>query len=445
MNERSPHFLRTVSGCGKRGAFGAVSGSATTRALMLLAALMLFVCALMAAFQEPARSASPHGKSVQVPCGKCHAPGGFSPIRSSPDFDHAATGFPLKAGHSGIGCRDCHVKLVFSDTGTRCADCHADIHRRRHGADCQECHTTRGWDAILKKVDAHTNRFPLFGAHAALQCEDCHKGAAVGQFRGLATDCDSCHHDDYLKAESVDHQAAGFPLSCEMCHNMDGWLAGFNHGGSTGFVLSGAHTSLDCRDCHTNLVFAGTPADCIGCHAPEYDATAEPNHALAAFPRDCSLCHSSLTWMQAAFSHGGTAFQLTGAHTGLQCLDCHSSGQYAGLPADCYACHAAAYSGTTDPAHAAAGFPHDCAQCHSTAGWPGAQFTHSYFPIYSGRHTTVWSACSDCHTNSGNYAVFTCTICHTKTATDSHHSEVRGYVYNSANCYACHPTGRSGD
>jgi formate dehydrogenase maturation protein FdhE len=90
-------------------------------------------------------------------------------------------------------------------------------------------------------------------------------------------------------------------------------------------------------------------------------------------------------------------------------------------------------------------FPKDCLQCHTTSSWSGAVFTHSWFPIYSGSHRGRWSSCSDCHTNSNDYAVFSCTNCHehAKTEMDSKHSGVSNYVYNSANCYSCHPTGQS--
>jgi hypothetical protein len=52
--------------------------------------------------------------------------------------------------------------------------------------------------------------------------------------------------------------------------------------------------------------------------------------------------------------------------------------------------------------------------------------------------------CTDCHTNSNDYSVFSCTNCHLQAQTDPRHSGVRGYVYNSINCYQCHPRG-SGD
>jgi len=412
---------------------------------IVLPIVLLMVCTVAVALQERARTTNPHGKSVKVPCSPCHSTEGWIPIRPDNGFDHDATGFPLKGAHAIIDCRHCHVNLVFSDIGTQCTDCHADIHRRQMGSDCEECHSVHGWQEIKRNITGHRNRFPLMGAHSALQCESCHTNGAVGLFRGLRTDCDFCHHEDYLNAQSVDHQQADFPLDCEFCHSMDSWYSGFNHEAFTGFPLSGAHASLDCLECHTGGNFQGTPANCVECHRQEYNETTNPNHIASGFPEDCSLCHSSVSWMDAFFDHSGTQFPLTGAHVTLDCQDCHSSGQYVGLPSDCYACHAEDYNNTIDPSHIAAGFPQDCSECHTTSGWTGANFIHDQFPIYSGAHRNEWTACSDCHTNPGNYTVFSCLSCHGRTETDSHHREVRDYVYNSANCYACHPTGRAED
>jgi hypothetical protein len=105
---------------------------------------------------------------------------------------------------------------------------------------------------------------------------------------------------------------------------------------------------------------------------------------------------------------------------------------------------------TADPNHTAAGFAASaCATCHNTTQFAGATFNHdgSYFPIYSGRHNGKWTTCQQCHTNSNNYAVFTCLSCHphdNKATTDSHHTGQSGYSYTSAACYRCHPTGRAG-
>jgi hypothetical protein len=38
--------------------------------------------------------------------------------------------------------------------------------------------------------------------------------------------------------------------------------------------------------------------------------------------------------------------------------------------------------------------------------------------------------------------VFTCFTCHDRAGTDSRHSGVAGYRYDSQACYTCHPQGR---
>jgi hypothetical protein len=115
-----------------------------------------------------------------------------------------------------------------------------------------------------------------------------------------------------------------------------------------------------------------------------------------------------------------------------------------GTPRACYGCHKADYDGTTDPKHSTAGFPTTCDTCHKAtdATWSQGRFDHTWFPITSGAHAN--RACSECHTNPSNYSIFTCTTCHGRAETDSHHRGVSGYVYSSPACYSCHPNGRAG-
>ena len=485
--------------------------------LLILCAATLWSVGFLPCSAAQDRTRSPHGDS-KASCRNCHNTEGFKPIRPFPEFDHNSTRFSISGMHKGLGCRQCHVKLVFSDIARECAGCHADIHRRQLGGNCEQCHTVRGWREMGKSVSGHENRFPLLGAHRALQCEDCHQRAATGLFRGLNTDCAFCHIEDYNSAQSVNHKELGYSTKCETCHGMDGWQRNFDHAGSTGFPLSGAHSRLDCTQCHIGGNFTGARTDCGSCHLPIYNSTSSPNHLSAGFPQDCSICHGTTAWTPAQYNHGGTSFPLTGAHaaqacsachtngrydalstacaschltkysqttnpnhlsasfpqdcsichnttvwipstfnhsntrfvltgahTGVLCANCHIGGVYAGTPRDCYSCHSGEYSTVTDPNHAATGFSRDCSQCHSTSQWSGATFTHSGFPIYSGRHSGNWTTCSTCHTNSSNYSVFSCFNCHAhdKTTTDEHHRGVNNYVYNSASCYSCHPTGRA--
>src|SRR5256885_4927329 len=154
--------------------------------------------------------------------------------------------------HEKVQCTQCHAKPVFTEVGKLCQDCHADIHQRKMGTDCAQCHSVQGWNIAVQKVKDHQNRFPLLGAHAAVQCEDCHKSAAVGQFQGLSTACVSCHLKDYQKTTNPNHVSEQFATTCESCHSsFDSWLgATFNHGAPPiNFPLTLGHANVPCASC----------------------------------------------------------------------------------------------------------------------------------------------------------------------------------------------------
>jgi hypothetical protein len=186
-----------------------------------------------------------------------------------------------------------------------------------------------------------------------------------------------------------------------------------------------------------------TPSDCYSCHQADFTGATSPNHATNNFSHTCTTCHNTTAWSPSTFNHSSTPFPLTGAHTSVACASCHTVGYTVGqTPNTCYACHKSTYDATTTPAHSAAGFPTTCQTCHSTTNWTSSTWNHStYFPIASGRHSGF--NCNECHTNSQNYAVFECILCHThnKLTTDSHHTQVNNYQYVSSRCYSCHPRG----
>jgi hypothetical protein len=111
-------------------------------------------------------------------------------------------------------------------------------------------------------------------------------------------------------------------------------------------------------------------------------------------------------------------------------------------------CHQDDYNNTNNPNHQAAQFPTDCVVCHTTnPGWTPATFDHDsqYFPIYSGKHKDEWNDCIECHTNSGNFSMFSCIDCHehsNKNKVDKDHKDVNGYSYDSNACFTCHPNGK---
>jgi len=187
-------------------------------------------------------------------------------------------------------------------------------------------------------------------------------------------------------------------------------------------------------------------ADCYSCHKQEYNATTNPNHRALGYNTDCLSCHSQSArqWSGAGINH--SFFPLSGGHS-IDCAQCHTSGYTAKLSTDCYSCHQTDYERTSNPPHASSGFSKDCASCHTIKAWAPATFDHDklYFPIYSGSHQGAWTQCTDCHTNTSNYKVFSCTDCHehTKSKMDDEHDDVRDYVYNSVNCLSCHPRGKA--
>jgi hypothetical protein len=377
-------------------------------------------------------------------CEQCHRPTSWTAVR----FNHgASTGFPLNLAHQVLRCDNCHRDGRFTGTSSSCVSCHQDDYNAavepNHAAagfptTCDMCHraSQASWrDATFD----HRGFFPLVGVHASQTCASCH---AKGAYAGTPRECVGCHQADYQRTQNPNHAAAGFPTACEGCHNAaaSSWRgAVFNHGA---FPLVGAHAAQPCSACHTGGRYAGTPRECVGCHQANYQRTQNPNHAAAGFPTTCETCHSaaSSSW-SASFDHN-RFYPLLGRHAQQPCSACHRNNVYRGTASDCYACHQAQYQSTRNPNHGAAGFPTACQPCHkpSDGSWGQGTFNHTWFPITSGKH--AGNPCSACHPSANNFAVFTCTNCHERGETDSEHRGRSGYRYDSAACYACHPTGR---
>lgn len=367
--------------------------------------------------QASATTHSPHG-NLNIPCQNCHTASAWKPIRAVPEFDHNQTKYPLRGMHTSVSCTQCHVKPVFSNVGQRCQDCHADIHRRQLGANCEQCHTVRGWQVSIQQVEQHNNRFPLTGAHAAVDCDSCHKGAASSQFVAMSTECYSCHSADFKTATNPNHAIAGFSTTCNTCHGTDTWLnATFDHS-SVGFPLSGGHAVPPrvCADCHINNNYNLSSTACVSCHLKDYQGTTNPNHVTANFPQTCQQCHNTTSWSNASFDHNSTGFPLTGMHTvpPRQCTDCHVNNNYNITNTTCVSCHLTDYQGTTNPNHVTSNFPQTCDQCHNTTSWLNATFNHNStgFPL-TGSHTVPPRQCSDCHVNNNyNLTSTACVSCH---------------------------------
>jgi hypothetical protein len=158
------------------------------------------------------RSEDPHGGKLRGHCDSCH---GQKSWREGIVFDHDLTGYPLVGLHRVVSCAQCHSTMAFTGAPTTCVDCHQheDVHKGGLGRKCESCHSPNGW-ALWQFDHGKETHFPLRGAHAKLQCADCHH-VPPGTVKTPST-CISCHRKD-------DRHLGQFGERCDQCHGVDSW------------------------------------------------------------------------------------------------------------------------------------------------------------------------------------------------------------------------------
>jgi len=312
--------------------------------------------------------------------------------------------------------------------------------------DCVLCHTTENWKIKPVRQAFHhdSTDFPLLGQHKKIDCKLCHPSLV---FEEAKKECADCHQDMHQNTVGYD---------CERCHTNESFVVKNItrvHQNSR-FPLLGVHLVTDCSECHpsaSNLQFNNLGTQCADCHLDNYMSTTNPSHIQSGFSQNCFECHSqsAISWDNGGFNHD--FFPLTLGHSNLECLQCHTDGNYSKIQADCFSCHEDDYQSALVPNHQTSGFSQVCTECHTThPDWKPAEYKqHDYsnFPIYSGKHKGKWDNCTECHTAEGNYGVFSCLECHehNKTSMDNQHRGRKDYRYESSACYSCHPKGRSED
>jgi hypothetical protein len=356
--------------------------------------------------------ASLHGaithRNSNILCRDCHpdhrGADAALTVATGADFPHEALGFSLN-GHQlrvtrdAFVCVDCHTKSISSFDQAVCVDCHTQMngsfmqkHALDYGANCLACHD--GVDRFNKSFTHNNFSFKLEGKHAGPACVQCHAGArSLVDMQAAPTACSACHQKD-------DPHQGQFGADCGACHAPAGWTpAKFDHNLSA-FKLEGKHAGVDCKECHQNNVFKGTPTDCYSCHAKN------DKHG-GSFGKDCGACHTPAAWDRVTFDHNKSNFPLTGAHQNVDCGKCHVNAQFAGTPTACASCH-------TDPVFHAGAFSADCASCHSTSAWSPASFNGSHPAVAEDGGSGVnhgRTTCKTCHPVDVNN--FTCLACHT--------------------------------
>ncbi|MBK6998376.1 MAG: cytochrome c3 family protein [Lewinellaceae bacterium] len=245
------------------------------------------------------------------------------------------------------------------------------------------------------------------------------------------------------------HTSAGWEIEAKFWQEIDpekpqvskitGWENGLDtlrfHHNKTDFKLEGRHAIVDCRACHSSLVFSEANSDCISCHADIHQQTAGT---------DCARCHTSSNWLVDNITalHQENGFPLTGVHKSVSCEECHvtaSTLQFNRIGNDCASCHLTDFNATTNPNHKQAGFSTDCLECHDPLkpGWGTEKVNHDFFPLTKGHEI---SDCAKCHVGGDFSSTPTnCFACHQpdfEGATNPNH--VQANFPND--CAVCHTT-----
>ena len=265
----------------------------------------------------------PHEASLGEACDSCHAETAWKAVR----FDHDTAGFRLDGRHHGARCEGCHKTKRFKPTASDCYACHErnDKHRGSFGRACQSCHTTRAF-AGTTFDHARKTQFPLLSRHARTACGSCHKDALAAA--STPTTCPGCHERD-------DAHHGQFGRTCETCHVPTEWRRPtFEHDRNTRFQLRGRHREVRCTECHRGTLHVERlDTGCNGCHRED-----DVHHGRQG-PR-CDKCHDERGWSRDVLvDHAATDFPLTGAHTRVACMRCHTSAVFKNVAHECVSCH----------------------------------------------------------------------------------------------------------
>lgn len=382
--------------------------------------------------------------NIPTDCISCHT--------TDPDWVPASFAihddyYPLNGAHSMIAenCASCH-NGDYNNTPNTCIACHQqdfdETTNPNHGqgnfsAECLTCHTEIAWSP---STFDHDPIYPLIGAHAdiANDCNQCHSEGYVN----TPNTCVGCHQQNYDETTQPDHALAMFPTDCASCHDQTAWIPStFDHDGQYFPINSGTHDGVwnDCIECHID---PGNFAlfTCVGCHTDPQTSNDHAGIGGYVFEDNaCLACHPTGE-TQGSIDHDNTAFPLTGAHIGVECIDCHDQG-YAGTTTICNDCHNMDYASSINPNHQALNLSTNCIECHTTdPDWMPAQFAvhDDYYPL-TGGHLEIANNCFECHNGDYINTPTDCFSCHS----DDHNSSSNPNHVNlniPTNCVDCHST-----
>ncbi len=351
------------------------------------------------------------------------------------EFDHRFVGFPMDGVHLEQDCQACHTYAAqalvpagehrYIGLDQDCSTCHEDPHGGQMQRACIECHNQNDF-ATFDHFE-HGPGMDLVGAHASLDCADCHAEntpQSVEALAGLgphpeARTCASCHDSPhstpFLQGIADLAQAAQGPRGCVVCHTAEDQSFAFEEPAITpalhlasGFPLEAPHDDADCTQCHgpTDSPYewrylSRAANACAECHNDPHEGQFD----TGPFAQEgCIACHQKTAFEPHAFTqdlHRLTQLPLEGAHQALECQACHpdpergAARQFHGTPASCQACHEDVHGGDFD----ARGMQ-DCSDCHDSESFGGAHaraFDHGQWTGFALRGAHAQSDCEACH------------------------------------------------
>jgi formate dehydrogenase gamma subunit len=291
------------------------------------------------------------GRSPELQCQGCHAPGGNLPYLAGSKFHTGAhadydRSFHAQGVHNGTKaatCRDCHTRNGDLSTMLPASDPNSTINRATIAETCGKCHG----DKSVMQGSGISNR-PLLSYRESVHAK------AIARGNMSAAVCTDCHNSHDVQPASNGQSSiakVNIASTCGKCHQMEsGEFVQSVHGQA---VARGVSRSPVCTDCH-------------GIHniePPVERATATASAAIAT--ESCARCHEGVTLTKEFGVAGERVSSYRDSYHGL------ASRMGSKVVANCASCHGVHnILPSSDPKSmiSANNLPQTCGQCHIGAG-----------------------------------------------------------------------------
>lgn len=262
------------------------------------------------------------------------------------------------------------------------------------------------------------------------QCEKCHSPFEKASQNQLCLDCHKEINTDVTNKRGFHGRIPDVKNKpCKVCHTehkgRNANIVPFDKGTfdhkQTDFELRGAHTQVECGQCHLpKKKYREAAGKCYDCHKED-----EPHQGKLG--KECDVCHQEKGWKEFFFDHSKTKYPLKGKHQSVACEHCHVNEQYKGVPTVCYSCH------KLDDKHEGKN-GEKCDKCHTPSGWRSVGFDHNKDTKFKLENKHEQVTCAQCHKENA-YTKKLKTDCYSCHQLQDEHKGLYG-----KKCESCHST-----